>query len=136
MSGATGRQPQAEQRVQVIAAVVEREGRYLLGRRPSHKRHGGLWEFPGGKVDQGETVLAAARRELLEELDVVVRRVGRRLLAVADPGSSYVIDFRGVSVEGEPTPLEHEELGWFLPAEMLELELAPADARMARHLAR
>src|SRR5690606_12591965 len=40
--------------IHVIAAVIEREGRYLLARRPSHKRHGGLWEFPGGKLDEGE----------------------------------------------------------------------------------
>ena len=40
--------------VAVVAAIIQRDGRFLVGRRPAHKRHGGLWEFPGGKVDEGE----------------------------------------------------------------------------------
>ncbi|MCK7504065.1 MAG: NUDIX domain-containing protein [Desulfobacterales bacterium] len=54
--------------IHVIAAVIRRDGRYLVGRRPDGKRHGGLWEFPGGKVDPGESRLEAAHRELGEEL--------------------------------------------------------------------
>jgi 8-oxo-dGTP pyrophosphatase MutT (NUDIX family) len=48
----------------VLAAVIQRDSRLLLAQRPSHKRHGGLWEFPGGKLAIGEDHLAAARREL------------------------------------------------------------------------
>ena len=48
--------------MRVLAAVVRRDDRYLVCRRPAHKRHGGLWEFPGGKIHAGETLLGAARR--------------------------------------------------------------------------
>jgi len=71
----------------VLAAVVQREDRFLICQRPAHKRHGGLWEFPGGKLEPGETHEHAARRELAEELDVAVRTVGRMLFSIADPGS-------------------------------------------------
>lgn len=118
--------------ISVIAAVVKREHRYLLGRRPEGKRHGGLWEFPGGKLHDGEDLLGAARRELGEELALGVRRVGRELFRSRDPGSPFLIRFVEVVVEGTPRPLEHSEVGWFSPAELAELELAPADALFVR----
>jgi mutator protein MutT len=60
----------------VVAAVIQRNDQYLLCQRPAHKRHGGLWEFPGGKVHDGETDFDAISRELTEELEVGVVRVG------------------------------------------------------------
>ena len=120
--------------VTVVAAVVEREGRYLLGRRPGHKRHGGLWEFPGGKVDEGESVAEAAGRELGEELAVSVTDVGRRLHHVDDVGGVFAIHFHPVQVDGEPTALEHERIGWFTVSELTEMSLAPADARFVAWL--
>jgi 8-oxo-dGTP diphosphatase len=121
--------------VRVVAAVVQREGRYLLGLRPRAKRHGGHWEFPGGKVQPGESTLGAARRELAEELDLRVVTLGRCRLSVRDDGSPFVIDFFDVEVEGSPTALEHEAVGWFTPDELRSLPLAPADARFAAGLA-
>jgi 8-oxo-dGTP pyrophosphatase MutT (NUDIX family) len=53
--------------ITVLAAVVTRDGRWLLCRRPDHKRHGGCWEFPGGKLEPGETHGQAAARELMED---------------------------------------------------------------------
>ena len=69
----------------VLAAVVQRDDRYLICQRPPHKRHGGLWEFPGGKLEPGETHDHAARRELAEELDVDVRTVGTMLFSDRRP---------------------------------------------------
>lgn len=121
--------------VRVVAAVLRREGRYLLGLRPQRKRHGGLWEFPGGKVDPGESTLEAARRELAEELELEVASVGELILSVADGRSPFVIDFVETVAVGSPSALEHDELGWFTVDEMLEMRLAPADAHFAEHLA-
>jgi 8-oxo-dGTP diphosphatase len=130
----TSPDPPATELVRVVAAVVRREDRYLLGRRPATKRHGGLWEFPGGKIDPGETLLDAARRELAEELILEVVRVGSVLLSVADGTSRFVIEFVEVRAEGTPVALEHDELGWFTPDELAGLPLAPADARFAAYL--
>jgi mutator protein MutT len=120
--------------VPVIAAVIRRDGRYLVGRRPDEKRHGGLWEFPGGKVDPGESWLDAAHRELGEELGMEAVSVGRLLLEVADPGSPYVIVFVEVEAAGEPVPTEHSAVGWYTPNELAALALAPADARFVAKL--
>lgn len=121
--------------VRVVAAVVRRGDRYLVGRRPGHKRHGGLWEFPGGKVRTGESGLEAAARELREELALTVTGVGATLHTAQDPGSPFVIDFVEVDTTGEPRALEHSELRWCAPAELTGLALAPSDAAFVRFLA-
>lgn len=121
--------------VRVIAAVVEDGGRWLLGRRPAEKRHAGLWEFPGGKLLDGESASDAARRELAEELDLAVKAAGRTLFTARDPASPFVIEFVEIFVEGSPTPHEHDELGWFDVEALRELPLAPADRAFATWLA-
>jgi mutator protein MutT len=113
--------------VPVVAAVLRREGRVLLCRRPEHKRHGGLWEFPGGKLLPGETLGEAARRELAEELRVELTTLTAHLGIRRDPGSPFVIHFVEVTAEGEPSPLEHDELAWALPGDLDRFQLAPGD---------
>jgi len=120
--------------IPVVAAVIRREGRYLIGRRPQEKRHGGLWEFPGGKVHPGEDDVAAARRELQEELGLEAVSVGALIWESADAGSTFVIRFVEVSTEGSPEAREHSEIGWFTPEEMSALPLAPTDAAFVRSL--
>jgi 8-oxo-dGTP pyrophosphatase MutT (NUDIX family) len=124
----------SEQRVPVVAAVIRRGERYLVGRRPPEKRHGGLWEFPGGKVADDESRLAAAARELKEELDLDVQSLGGLLLSVEDAGSRYVIEFFETVASGTPKAQEHTEVGWFTAEELVRMELAPADAWFARTL--
>lgn len=118
-----------------MAAVIRRNGRYLLGLRPRSKRHGGLWEFPGGKVHAGESQLDAARRELAEELGVEVTSLGAPLLSVHDEGSPFVIEFIEVVMVGTPAAHEHEAIGWFSIDELRGMALAPADARFVAQLA-
>lgn len=98
--------------IPVLAAVIRRGDRYLLAKRPAHKRHGGLWEFPGGKLEPGEGWLEAARRELREELRVQVVRAGDPVFRRHDAASGFEIVFVPVEIEGEPEALEHEELRW------------------------
>ena len=122
-------------RIRVVAAVIRRGADYLICQRPTHKRHGGLWEFPGGKLEIGETVLDAARRELGEELGVAVERVSEVEFSVNDPDSNFVIEFHPVDITGEPRCLEHEQLAWVPRNELLLHKLAPSDLLFARHIA-
>ena len=118
----------------VLAAVVQRHGLYLVCQRPIHKRHGGLWEFPGGKVEIGETLDVAAQRELAEELDVSVQQVGQTLFSVADDGSQFVIEFVPVTIQGEPRCIEHSAIDWMPLDELPHLDLAPSDRRFVEFL--
>jgi 8-oxo-dGTP diphosphatase len=118
--------------IRVVAAVIKRNGRLLVCQRPIHKRHGGLWEFPGGKVEEGESDFAAVERELREELDVAVLAVEPVVFSVTDPGSEFLIEFLFVTIEGEPQALEHDRLQWVTEAELLSIPLAPSDFRFAR----
>ena len=119
-------------KIRVVASVIERDGRLLICQRPAHKRHGGLWEFPGGKVEPGESDFEAVHRELEEELGVRVLEVGPLLFSVADPDSHFVIEFLTVQIEGEPLCLEHEKLAWLTEEEMQSLPLAPSDMQFVR----
>jgi 8-oxo-dGTP pyrophosphatase MutT (NUDIX family) len=118
----------------VLAAVLRRGAHVLVCQGPHHKRHGGLWEFPGGKLEPGESLLEAATRELREELGVTVTWAGAPLFVRADPGSVFVIEFVPVRVDGEPAAHEHEALAWVAPADALALPLAPADRAFAEFL--
>jgi 8-oxo-dGTP diphosphatase len=110
-----------------VAAVARRGDRLLLCRRPADKRHGGLWEFPGGKLLKGETLGEAVRRELSEELSLEVTALGRYLGRRADPGAPFVIHFVEVEAAGEPVSVEHELVSWVAEAELLDYPLAPGD---------
>jgi 8-oxo-dGTP diphosphatase len=113
--------------VRVLAAVIRRDDSYLVCLRPPHKRHGGLWEFPGGKMESGETLHEAARRELQEELGLEVLSVGETLFSCQDPGSRFVIEFVEVQVSGIPQAFEHAEIRWATPQELRDLKFAPSD---------
>lgn len=115
--------------IPVVAAVVRRRKRYLVALRPDGKRHGGLWEFPGGKVRDGESPRDALQRELTEELGVGVASTGALLFQARDPGSPYLIRFVETSVDGEPRAVEHADVRWASRPELADMALAPADAR-------
>ncbi len=117
----------SEEKIRVAAAVIRRGGRFLLGLRPRAKRHGGRWEFPGGKLDPGETLADALRRELREELALELTSAGGSLFVAQDPGSPFEVHFVAAEASGEPEALEHEEVRWISPAEGEKLDLAPSD---------
>lgn len=125
---------EVDDRTPVVAAVVRRDDRYLVCRRPAHKRHGGLWEFPGGKIRDGESRSQAVHRELAEELGLEALDVGPLLFSAEDHGAPFVIEFVETRASGVPVLYEHSEAGWFDVAELGQLALAPADARFAAWL--
>ena len=118
----------------MIAAVARRGNSLLVCQRPRHKRHGGLWEFPGGKVEPNESDESAARRELAEELGVHVESVAEPDFSIADPDSPFLIAFVRTAITGEPTCHEHTALAWLTPAELTKLALAPSDRRYVEFL--
>lgn len=119
----------ASHNIHVIAAVVSRGNELLICQRPYQKRHGGLWEFPGGKCEPGESITAAVHRELREELGVHVVSVDQTEFTVTDPGSPYLLLFTPVRIQGEPVCHEHISLRWAPLNELTQLPLAPGDRR-------
>ncbi len=120
--------------VDVLAAVIRNGDRYLVCRRPAGKRHGGSWEFPGGKIQPGESRAEAAARELLEELDLRLVQLGETVCSYRDPGSPFLVHFMEATVEGSPTALEHDEIRWVTAEQLPGLSLAPADRAFADRL--
>ena len=120
--------------ISVVAAVIVREKKYLICQRPLDKRHGGLWEFPGGKLLPGESMFDGARRELHEELDIEVQSLDDSMFTVQDPGSDFMIMFCPVEAVGEPTAMEHLALEWVSRPMLLDYDLAPSDRRFAESL--
>lgn len=111
----------------VVAAVIERAGRVLVAQRSLEKRHGGMWEFPGGKVERGESDADALSRELQEELGLRVTAVSTALAELHDPGSGFLIVFLPVAAEGHPECREHLSIRWAAWPELSEVLLAPMD---------
>jgi mutator protein MutT len=124
--------PHAQKRV--VAAVIERDNTLLICRRPEGKNHGGLWEFPGGKIDDQESVGEAIARELSEELDVKTLSVGQELFSVSDELSGYLIHFIPTQISGEPMALEHSAVVWCDRNKLLDYPLAPSDRAFAEYL--
>ena len=121
--------------VVVVAAIIEHEGRFLLTRRQAgaHLEH--HWEFPGGKLERGETHQQALVRELGEELDVTVT-VGKLALSTvhAYPDRTVALHFYRCALAGEPRPLLGQEMRWVPTSELAGLQLPPADAELIKLL--
>ena len=128
--------PQGEEGVvEVVAAVIERDGRILIARRPAASHLGGLWEFPGGKRRAGESAEAALVREIREELDAAVA-VGELLDTVdwAYPEKTVRLRFFRCALAGEARAAEGQEIAWVRPAELRDYEFPPADAGLVARL--
>jgi mutator protein MutT len=119
----------------VVAAVIERDGSLLVTRRQPGVHLEGLWEFPGGKIDQQETHAEALRREIREELDADVR-VGPLVLGTthAYPEKTVTLYFYRCTLIGTPRPLIGQEMRWVTRQELKELPFPAADAELIRVL--
>ncbi len=125
----------------VAAAIEGEDGRLLLQQRPPGKRHAGLWEFPGGKVDPGETPEAALVREIEEELGLGLDLGALRPLTFAsEPGEQdgrapIVLLLFGCSRwQGTAEGREGQSFGWFTPAEASALPMPPLDCALLNWL--
>jgi len=123
-------------RIVVTAAVIERDGKFLVTRRLRGTHLEGSWEFPGGKCDSGETYVACLEREILEELDTRVR-VGREVFSTthAYPERAVELHFFDCQLLGEPRAALGQEMRWVRPADLGVLEFPPADTELIRMLA-
>jgi 8-oxo-dGTP diphosphatase len=121
--------------VEVVAAVIEREGRILIARRPTGRHLEGLWEFPGGKRGPGESPEAALIREIREELDAAVA-VGELVETVewAYPEKTVRLQFFRCGLAGEARAVEGQELAWVRPGELRDYAFPPADAALISRL--
>lgn len=120
-----------------VAVIVQPDGKFLLARRPPGKPYAGYWEFPGGKVEPGERVEDALKREILEELGVHVEQCYRWITQVFTyPHATVKLNFyRVVQWRGEPHPHEGQELAWQTAAAVDVAPLLPANAPVLRALA-
>lgn len=122
--------------IQVAAALIVREGCYLITRRKAGAHLGGLWEFPGGKREPGESLEDCLHRELREELGVeITEPVPFRVIHHAYPEKTVELHFFRCSIkDGQPRPLGCDEMRWLPAAELTQMPLPPADRPLVEAL--
>ena len=115
--------------VEVVAALIWKNNKFMICQRPVHKARGLLWEFVGGKVEQGETKEQALIRESREELDILLS-VGDVFMDVVHEYPDLTVHltlFNATIAEGEPQKIEHNDIRWISPSEIPNYEFCPAD---------
>jgi 8-oxo-dGTP diphosphatase len=115
----------------VTAAIIERDGAFLVTRRPRGVHLEGLWEFPGGKCEPGESQEGCLRREIQEELDTDVR-VSEEIFGVTHSYDDRTVELHFLRCEmlGEPRPLLGQEMKWVAREALDQLSFPPADAEL------
>ena len=114
---------------EVVAALIWQGDQFMICKRPAHKARGLLWEFVGGKVEQGETKEQALIRECREELAVTLS-VGDVFMDVIHEYPDLTVHltlFNATIAEGVPQKLEHDDIRWITPSEISDYEFCPAD---------
>jgi 8-oxo-dGTP diphosphatase len=116
--------------IRVVAAVIEQQGRFLITQRRSTAVLAGLWEFPSGKVETGETDEAALRRELRERVGVDVD-VGTSTAHRTHRYEGYIVDLflyrASIAASQEPHPIRVADVRWVAPQELENYAFPPAD---------
>ena len=122
----------------VAAGLVFRDGLLLITQRPPDKHLGGLWEFPGGKLDAGESWEVALQRELHEELgfEAEVGSLFEEVVHHYPEKSVRLRFFRCTVASGEPRPIECAALAWVNPAQLSQYPFPPADAQLIERLSK
>ena len=124
--------------VEVAAGLICEDGRYLIAKRRTGVHLAGLWEFPGGKREQGETLEECLQRELYEELNIRIDiPVPFRIIRHEYPEKTVELHFFRCSIgEGRATPLDSAEIRWVYPSEMGQYQFPPADRPIIEALQR
>ena len=123
--------------VRVTAAILEKDGKILIGKRkPEDELFGGLWEFPGGKIEESETPKECMARELKEELgiEVEVRELITSNKHKYPHGIFELLAYRVGYVSGDFVLNNHDEIKWVTVDEMSNFEFPPADAPIIKYL--
>ena len=120
----------------VMAAVVEKDGKYMICRRGPGRKLEGVWEFPGGKLEAGETPEHVLARELREELKIETD-IGPILDAQLESefNEFIILYYRARIISGEPALTEHSEIKYVRPSELMSYEFSTADKKAAKMLA-
>jgi len=122
----------------VVGGLIERAGRILIGQRAPEQAHSGKWEFPGGKVEPGETLEDALRRELAEELAIDARigpEVERYVFAYPGKPPILLVFFRVSSFCGEIENRVYARVEWAPPRELPKFDFLEGDVAFVRRLA-
>jgi 8-oxo-dGTP diphosphatase len=121
--------------VRVVGAIIVRNDLVFAARRNPERGAGGMWEFPGGKIEPGETPEQALRRELIEELSIDAA-VGELASRHTTPVGSARVDLACYWAElaSDPpvTSTDHDQFGWFTPEQLHQLGWSPADVPIVR----
>lgn len=122
--------------IPVVTALIQREGKILVGQRPQGQSLAGVWEFPGGKIELGETPEEALKRELHEELGIDAE-VGELALASTHnygPTGIILLFYHVQYWKGELRPVHHTELKWLVPRELTQWALPEANRKILRRI--
>lgn len=122
--------------IKVVAAVIEKDGKYLLCKRGPGGNCAFLWEFPGGKIEPGESPNEALIREIREELCIEIEPCGvfEEYQYSYPDKDIYFYFIRAQIISGEIKPLFHAEIRWLLPEELGSLDYCPADLSTVKKL--
>jgi len=121
--------------LKVVAGFLKKGDKFLLVRRPLNKKRGGLWEFPGGKVEDGETLKEAIERELKEELGIETKAKNLVCKTIYKyPEGEIELSLLEVEFKEDPILKEALESKWVTIEEGEKLELCPADMRILKNL--
>lgn len=122
--------------IEVVAALIRNNGKFMICQRPENKSRPLLWEFPGGKVEAGETKEEALVRECKEELDIelAVGEIFAESTFVYPDISVHLTLLEARIVSGEPKLLEHRDIRWITPEEAHLFEFSPADVPFVEKL--
>lgn len=120
----------------VVAAIIKKDKKVLLGQRPPKKSLAGLWEFPGGKIELGEQPETALRRELKEELGIDAEIGSLKVVTTHNYGDvGVILVFYEVQFwKGEPKSIYHSELKWVTVDELKAIELPEANKQVLPEL--